>query len=361
MHNNSHNSNYNSSHSNNHSSHSSHSSNGYHYLEYTLIEEQPTNTYIGNIITNRNLTSTLTQSDLDQLEITFFTKPEAEMQFFDLDRKSGKLSTNRRVDREQVCPGLVSCLLQFDVSVRPLRLFQIQIEILDINDNVPVFEESPIMKSISESADLDTVLKVKPAVDLDSSSSSSNNNNHNNNNPFELVVEERADGRSDVKLKLRSKLDRENVDVYKLIIYAMDGGHQTGSCVIDIVVLDTNDNSPIFEKATYDVIVPENAQIGTTIITVRANDRDQGLNSLVHYSLSYQFHSESSIYFGVKPQSGKIFLKSNLDYETKKVHIFTVTATDRGSNPLPAHASVVVRVQNVNDNKPEISVRTMTS
>lgn len=43
-----------------------------------------------------------------------------------------------------------------------------------------------------------------------------------------------------------------------------------------------------------------------------------------------------------------------------KVHLLSVTASDGGTVPLTSHTTVVVRVDDVNDNSPAITVNTLT-
>jgi len=50
-----------------------------------------------------------------------------------------------------------------------------------------------------------------------------------------------------------------------------------------------------------------------------------------------------------------------IDYEEASVYQLVVVARDRGHDPLSAETIVVVRVQDVNDHAPEITIRTLTS
>ena len=154
------------------------------------------------------------------------------------------------------------------------------------------------------------------------------------------------------------------IDVSSQIqLIAIDGGDppRSGSTVIDITVLDANDNNPQFDNTTYEVRVLENLQVGTVIQKVKAKDKDIGPNGAILYEFSRHTVYEYGHLFGIKTESGKIYLKERLDYETTSVHLLAVTATDRGPDSLPAHASVIIRVDDVNDNAPQISIRTLTT
>jgi len=56
-----------------------------------------------------------------------------------------------------------------------------------------------------------------------------------------------------------------------------------------------------------------------------------------------------------------VCLRHELDHESTSIYLLSLTAQDRGPDSLPAHASLVVRVDDVNDNAPQISINTLTS
>lgn len=148
----------------------------------------------------------------------------------------------------------------------------------------------------------------------------------------------------------------------KVTVVAIDGGEppKSGSVVVEIVVLDANDNNPIFDNTTYEVRVPESSPSGSVVLKVQATDRDFGLNGLVTYHFSRHTLFEYGHLFGIRSESGKIFLKKELDYETTNVFLLSVVAADRGADSLQSHASVLVRVEDVNDNAPRITTRTLS-
>ncbi|KAG9329403.1 hypothetical protein JZ751_005385, partial [Albula glossodonta] len=106
------------------------------------------------------------------------------------------------------------------------------------------------------------------------------------NEHFELKVEDLSENKIPV-LVLQKPLDRELVPVHELILTAFDGGNPARTDVlnISIIVLDINDNAPVFDKQKYSVTLSENVQIGTSVIKVNATDLDSGDNGAVEYSL----------------------------------------------------------------------------
>lgn len=148
----------------------------------------------------------------------------------------------------------------------------------------------------------------------------------------------------------------------KVTVVAIDGGEppKSGSLVVEIIVIDANDNNPVFDNTTYEVRVPESSPSGSVVLKVQATDRDFGLNGLMTYHFSRHTLFEYGHLFAIRSESGKILLKKELDYETVNVFLLSVVAADRGPDSLQSHASVLIRVEDVNDNSPSITTRTLS-
>jgi len=67
-----------------------------------------------------------------------------------------------------------------------------------------------------------------------------------------LTCTMQAGGSKDVRLRLLEQLDREHVGHYSVILVASDGGQpqHSASLLVNIVVTDTNDNVPQFDRST---------------------------------------------------------------------------------------------------------------
>ena len=79
---------------------------------------------------------------------------------------------------------------------------------------------------------------------------------------------------------------------------------------------------------TWQVRVPEDVPPGTTVIRVRARDRDLGLNGAVEYSFSPLTEAQHGAVFGIRPDTGKIYVKAvGLDHEQSAVRVNTSTTT----------------------------------
>ncbi|XP_068456661.1 uncharacterized protein [Clinocottus analis] len=154
-------------------------------------------------------------------------------------------------------------------------------------------------------------------------------------------------------------LDREEKDEYRLIATATD--RQTDralepSSQFIIRVQDINDNPPIFEEGPYIAIVPEMANIGTSIIQVTATDADDptyGNSARLVYTLV-----QGQQYFSVDPQTGILRTAvPDMDRETQDQYLVLLQAKDMGGHlgGLSGTTTVTVRLTDVNDNPPRFT------
>jgi hypothetical protein len=130
---------------------------------------------------------------------------------------------------------------------------------------------------------------------------------------------------------------------------------------LEVRVLDANDNEPKFENGTYEVFVTENTPISTTIARVKASDPDEGPNGKVVYKFKPQTLHEHGDLFAIEENTGAIYVKGHLDYEVGILYVLDVIAQDEGPDSHPSQTTVVVRIQDTNDNAPDIKVNTLTA
>lgn len=67
-----------------------------------------------------------------------------------------------------------------------------------------------------------------------------------------------------LQLKLKSVINRENIDYYELIIVVVDGGldFRIGSFIVNMEVVDENDNFLQFYRDVYVVSLREDRDVG---------------------------------------------------------------------------------------------------
>ncbi|KAK4473571.1 hypothetical protein MN116_002927, partial [Schistosoma mekongi] len=162
--------------------------------------------------------------------------------------------------------------------------------------------------------------------------------------------------RHELRLVVRSSLDRETKSLYEFNLTAIDGGSPSRNATVNLQVhiTDFNDNSPIFEKDTYTIDLPENARPHTPIIQVKASDIDEGSNAQIKYRISSLTKPEFIRLFTLDPITGWIHVQWEVDYEIYKKIILTVEANDGGSLPRSTTCIVEITVLDENDHSPEL-------
>lgn len=122
-----------------------------------------------------------------------------------------------------------------------------------------------------------------------------------------------------------------------------------GVLQVNVTVWDVNDNAPRFESAVLQLSLPENVAVGTATYVAQAQDADAGRNGAVRYSL---LEGSAQGPFELGPRSGRLSLRQPLDYETQPRVRLVLGAADGGSPPRSASMTLLVEVQDVNDNAP---------
>jgi protocadherin-16/23 len=152
-------------------------------------------------------------------------------------------------------------------------------------------------------------------------------------------------------------LDREAVPTYSLVIEAVDGGSPPlkGTLTVNVTILDLNDNPPTFDQQRYYATLPENATVGTSVLSVAAADPDSGPNGEVTYAINRR-QSDSQELFAIDELSGLLTVNKRLDFESKDSHELVVVAKDKGDVPQETTAFITVRITDVNDNQPRIGI-----
>lgn len=153
------------------------------------------------------------------------------------------------------------------------------------------------------------------------------------------------------KLLVTRTLDREDVSNFTLVIECHDLGSppRSSTALLYITVLDENDHSPLFEKNQYHISVREDLEEGTAILDLFASDRDDGPNGEVTYSLI----GDTFGAFAINSVTGSIVTTKVLDREVKSQYALRAVASDCSSHlPRSSTASIVVHIDDVNDNNP---------
>ncbi|KAM9694947.1 LOW QUALITY PROTEIN: protocadherin gamma-A1-like, partial [Trichechus inunguis] len=276
-------------------------------------------------------------------------------QFFALNPRSGSLITAGRVD-EELCAQSTRCIVNFNILLEDkMKLFPVEVEIIDINDSTPQFQLEELEVKMNEITTVGTRIPPPFGQDLDVGMNSLQSYQLSPNPHFSLNVQQGADGPQHPEMVLQSPLDREEEAVHHLILTASDGGDpvRSGTLHIHVQVVDANDNPPAFTQAQYRTSVPENVPLGTRLLVVNATDPDEGANGEVKYSFHNIDHKVAKI-FQLDSYTGEILNKEPLDFEEYEIYPMEIQAQDGAG--LMARAKVLVKVLDVNDNAPEVTI-----
>ncbi|XP_075298350.1 protocadherin alpha-2 isoform X3 [Opisthocomus hoazin] len=276
---------------------------------------------------------------------------------------SGALVVSSRLDREELCGKSAPCAVRLEVLVeRPLRVFHVELEVTDINDNVPLFPAARRNLSIAESSLPGSRFPLEGASDADIGANAQLSYTLSPSDHFSLDVKSSDENRKSLFLVLDKSLDRETLAVHRLLLTASDGGRPplTGTLELLISVLDANDNAPQFNQSVYKVQLPESSAKGTLVLRVNATDPDEGLNQEFSYSIVSSVPAGNSDLFTIDPKTGVIRLTGSLDFEDVRLHELQIEARDKGTPPLSGHCSVELEVLDVNDNAPEVWVTSLS-
>ncbi|KAL4713625.1 hypothetical protein ACJJTC_017666 [Scirpophaga incertulas] len=294
--------------------------------------------------------------------VSNFKVINSETDLLQVDPFSGHVLLTNQLDYERLTnPNLTLTVKATSNDGSKHSEAKIILEIINLNDNAPVFEKELYKVSILESAQHPEVLVTVKATDADAI----------------LTDEDKTNGYSDVRYLLRGEnsdiftinnatgiiqvalnksLDRERQSVLRFEVEAYDipkgGADRLKSTALILVdVLDVDDNTPTFEKPVYTAVVPENVPIGISVLKVTATDPDEGLGG----EISYEFldEGESNGLFTINTTTGEI--KTNKDLTGRgrtDPYRLLIGATDGGGHIGDTSLSLYIGDVSANDGVP---------
>ncbi|XP_076254284.1 cadherin 89D [Rhynchophorus ferrugineus] len=279
-----------------------------------------------------------------------------ERELFFLDHDNGTLFLEREIDleAERSLPANTFVLqIQASQVDNPAKtgVARVEIEIIDLNDNLPEFEVDFYNISIVENLPNGFSVLQIIATDQD----------QGDNAEFLYQLEDKSgaftlDARSGwLTVRNQSMLDRETRSSIAMKVYAKEkvpsvvtNKEDAASVGIEVTLLDANDNSPTFVAGNlYEFVVSSEVKKGHLVGQVHADDPDLGRNGLVAYSLQKAPNSSRS--FEVDPNKGEIYV--SVDELTPGKHLLFLEASDQPINPSERRTSLAVVSINVKDPK----------
>ncbi|KAM4826977.1 protocadherin Fat 2 [Thomomys bottae] len=257
------------------------------------------------------------------------------------DGDEWKIASKEALDRERMAKYLLKVTAsdgKFQTSV-PVEIF-----VLDINDNSPQCSQLVYTGKVQEDVSPGhSILKVS-ATDLDTDTNA------------QITYTLHGPGASEFKLDPHTgvltslnALDREQKDMYNLVVKATDGGGRSCQADVTLHVEDVNDNAPRFFPSHCAVAVFDNTTVKTPVAVVFARDPDQGVNAQVVYSLT----DSADGHFSIDAATGVIRLEKPLQVTPQAALELTVRASDLGTPvPMSSLGTVTISVVGLEDYLP---------
>uniref|UniRef100_A0AAR5P542 Cadherin domain-containing protein n=2 Tax=Dendroctonus ponderosae TaxID=77166 RepID=A0AAR5P542_DENPD len=265
---------------------------------------------------------------------------------FRIDRTTGEIFVNRphQLSTRSQPSHRLNISATDGGNLKSLKDAEVFISVIDSTQKPPIFDQARYVFAVMENVKKDFVVgHVKAAVI----------NNGRNNVRYSISSGD-PDGLFRIDsitgaIKVSGNLDHETRASVLLNVQATSGNPPSyGHTQVNIDINDINDNSPEFESATVRIFIPENAEIGVPLFAAHATDKDSGSNGVVRYKLA----NSGSDLFKIDAKLGHLTLTRRLDYENVQRHTITVTAADMGLPSLSTNLTILVEVQDMNDNPP---------
>ncbi|XP_072276680.1 cadherin EGF LAG seven-pass G-type receptor 3 isoform X2 [Pyxicephalus adspersus] len=282
-----------------------------------------------------------------------FVNEQAAHSVFEIDARSGLITTSGQVDREkrERYSLIVEASDQGKDPGPRSSTVKVEITVLDENDNVPQFSEKRYIVQVREDIRPHTEIIKVTATDLDKDSNAVVHYNIISGNSRGQFSIDSLNGAIQVVAPLDFETERE----YTLRIRAQDAGRpplSNNTGMLSVQVVDINDHAPMFVSTPFQVNVLENVPLGHSVIHIQAVDADYGENARMEYKLTGVLPTTP---FVINSATGWITVSGPLDRETVEHYVFGVEARDHGNPPLSASASVTITILDVNDNRPEFT------
>lgn len=265
------------------------------------------------------------------------------------------------LDRETT--AFYSLLIEaVDGGSPPLRgTMTVNITILDVNDNQPLFNQSRYFATIPENATVGTPVLQVFATDADAGV----------NGQVEYAINRRQSDKNAMfridpatgQISVNRPLDFETKQVHELVVVAKDHGLQPleTTAFVSISVTDVNDNQPtinlIFLSDDATPKISESAQPGEFVARISVHDPDSKSEYAPAEHVNVTLEGGDGC-FGLANRDNIIYLvivALPLDREVRPNYTLSVVASDGGTPPLHASRTFHLRVTDVNDNAPEFS------
>ncbi|XP_054647582.1 protocadherin alpha-2-like isoform X15 [Dunckerocampus dactyliophorus] len=267
------------------------------------------------------------------------------------DSVSAELILQKALDREK--QAVVDLMLTAIDGGKPPKsgTVQLKINVLDVNDNSPLFSKSLYKVQVVENEDIGAALLTLSATDLDDgvngqlAYSFAERGRFNPDDKFAL-------NENTGEITVKGEMNYEETQAYEIRVQVRDKGipPRLAHSKVLVEVIDVNDNAPEITVSSLMSPVKEDAEIGSVVAMVTITDQDGGKNGQttckISGSLPFVLKSNYKNYYS-------LLVHGPLDREGVSQYLVTLIATDEGSPPLSTTSIITIQISDVNDNPPQ--------
>ncbi|KAK1905046.1 Cadherin-23 [Dissostichus eleginoides] len=300
----------------------------------SYIVKIPENIIAGATVLLVNATDLDASREFGQASLIYSLEGSSQ---FRLNSRSGEITTTALLDRE-LKSEYILIVRAVDGGVGPQQktgIATVNITILDINDNVPMWSEDPYHTNVVEMSPINTDVISVLAVDPDNGLNGTVRYSISPENPFYTISSSTGKIRtSGLTLDRESSNPRDAVLMRTIIISAVDRGtpplHASASTTVFVNLLDLNDNDPTFLNLPFVAEVPEGLPIGSSVFKVQVEDPDEDKNGLITMALQMGM---PRLDFVLNTSTGVLSSMAVLDREQIGQYHLRIIAFDAGKFP----------------------------
>ncbi|XP_006761275.1 PREDICTED: cadherin-17 [Myotis davidii] len=250
-------------------------------------------------------------------------------------------------------------LLTVEVSDKDFHtLCQVKINVIDINDQIPIFEKSDYGNlTLAEDTAVGSTILTIQATDADEPFTGSSK-------ILYRITQGDDEGRLGIDTDpqnntgyviIKKPLDFETTAIHNIVFQAenpeplVSGVQYNASSFATFTLFVTNVNeAPQFPQHIFQAKVSEDVAIGTKVGNMTAKD-PEGLD------ISYSLRGDTRGWLRIDPATGEIFSAAPLDREAESLYRVQVVATEVGGSSLSTAAGFNLALTDVNDNPPRLA------
>ncbi|KAF7666879.1 hypothetical protein LDENG_00090080 [Lucifuga dentata] len=323
------------------------------FSQSSYIVKIPENIIAGATVLLVNATDLDASREFGQASLIYSLEGSSQ---FRLNSRSGEITTTALLDRE-LKSEYILIVRAVDGGVGPEQktgIATVNITILDINDNAPMWADEPYHANVVEKSPTDTDVISVLAMDPDNGDNGTVVYTISPENPFYNINSSTGKIRtSGVTLDRESSNPKDALLMRTIIISAVDRGipplHASVSTTIYVNLLDLNDNDPTFLNLPFVAEVPEGLPSGSSVFKVQVEDPDEEKNGLITMALQMGM---PRLDFSLNTTTGVLTSTATLDREQIGMYHLRIIAYDAGKFPRTSTSTLTITVLDVNDETP---------